>query len=82
MRTTLTLDDDVAVQLESLRKERDASLKELVNEGLRHWLHEMKMPPKPRKPVTLRVFDMGEPLIKNLDNIGEVLALIEGEDHK
>ncbi len=78
----MALDADVAVQLETLRKERDASLKELVNEGLRSWLHEMKKSPAPRRPVRLRVFDAGEPLIKNMDNIGEVLALIEGEDHK
>jgi hypothetical protein len=82
MRKTMTIDDDVAVQLDRLRKERDASLKELVNEGLRSWLHGMNAPPKPRKPVKLRVFDAGEPLIKNLDNIGEVLALIEGEDYR
>ena len=35
MRTTLTLDDDVAVQLERLRKARHANLKDLVNEALR-----------------------------------------------
>jgi hypothetical protein len=35
MRTTLTLDDDVAVQLERLRRARDANLKDLVNEALR-----------------------------------------------
>jgi hypothetical protein len=34
MRTTLTLDDDVAVQLERLRRARDANLKDLVNEAL------------------------------------------------
>ena len=33
MRTTLTLDDDVAAILERLRKSRDASLKDLVNEA-------------------------------------------------
>jgi Ribbon-helix-helix protein, copG family len=38
MRTTLTLDDDVAAALERLRKSRDASLKDLVNEALRRGL--------------------------------------------
>src|ERR1700731_4780854 len=41
MRTTLTLDDDVAVQLERLRRSRDANLKDLVNEALRLGLREM-----------------------------------------
>ena len=38
MRTTLTLDDDVAAILERLRKCRDATLKNLVNEALRRVL--------------------------------------------
>ncbi len=82
MRTTLTLDDDVTVQLERLRKDRDASLKEVVNDLLRQKLHELRTPPKPRKKFVTRAVDLGEPLIKNMDNIGEVLAMIEGEDYK
>jgi hypothetical protein len=35
MRTTLTLDDDVAVALERLRRAGDASLKDIVNDALR-----------------------------------------------
>jgi len=38
MRTTLTLDDDVAAALERLRRTRNASLKDLVNEALRRGL--------------------------------------------
>ena len=82
MRTTLTLEDDVAIGLERLRKERDASLKDVVNEALRLGLHEMRAKPKVRKRFETAVFDAGEPLIKNMDNIGEVLALIEGEGYK
>jgi hypothetical protein len=41
MRTTLTLDDDVAAALERLRKTCNASLKDLVNEALRRGLKEM-----------------------------------------
>ena len=35
MRTTLTLDKDVAAVIERLRKTRDASMKEIINEALR-----------------------------------------------
>jgi ribbon-helix-helix CopG family protein len=35
MRTTLTIDDDVAAQLERLRRERDVTLKDIINEALR-----------------------------------------------
>ena len=41
MRTTLTLDDDVAAMLERLRKAREQSRKELVNEALRQGLKQM-----------------------------------------
>jgi len=34
MRTTLTLDDDVAVALERLRRNRRMGLKQLINEGV------------------------------------------------
>src|SRR5262245_39488776 len=44
MRTTLTLDDDIAAILERLRKSRDASLKDLVNEALRRGLKDMTEP--------------------------------------
>jgi hypothetical protein len=81
MRTTLTLDDDVAVQLESLRRSRDANLKDLVNEALRLGLREMTAKPKKRKPFRTRTFDMGPPLI-NIDNVAEAIAYAEGEGYK
>jgi Ribbon-helix-helix protein, copG family len=81
MRTTLTLDDDVAVQLERLRRARDANLKELVNEALRRGLRDMTARPKGRRPFRTRAFHMGKPLIK-LDNVAEVLAHLEGEGFK
>ena len=81
MRTTLTLDDDVAVQLERLRRARNANLKDLVNEALRRGLRDMSAPPKKRAAVRTRVFHMGKPLI-NIDNIAEALAHLEGEGFK
>jgi SpoVK/Ycf46/Vps4 family AAA+-type ATPase len=51
MRTTLTLDDDVAVQLERLRRSREANLKDLVNEALRLGLREMIGKAKEAKAV-------------------------------
>jgi Arc/MetJ family transcription regulator len=38
MRTTLTIDDDVAAELQRLRRTRDASLRHVVNDALRIWL--------------------------------------------
>jgi hypothetical protein len=81
MRTTLTIDDDVAAQLERLRRARDASLKDLINEALRRGLKEMGARPKKSEPFRTRAFDMGPPLI-NIDNVAEAIAHAEGEGFK
>jgi Ribbon-helix-helix protein, copG family len=79
MRTTLTLDDDVAAMLEQLRRKRDASLKDLVNDALRRGLQDMAARPKPRSPFRTRSVDLGRVRIASIDNIAEVLAIGEGE---
>jgi hypothetical protein len=81
MRTTLTLDDDVAATLERLRKTRDASLKDLVNEALRRGLRDMGQT-KRRERLRTRSVALGRLRIAGLDNIGEALALAEGEAYK
>lgn len=82
MRTTLTIDDDVAAELERLRRMRNAKFKDLVNEALRRGLHDMAAPPKKRKRFRTRSFNVGGVLVNNIDNIGELLAEIEGEWHR
>ena len=82
MRTTLTLDDDVAAALERLRKNRDASLKQLVNEALRRGLEEMRSRPKRREPLQTRSVALGRVRVASIDDIGEALAIAEGETFK
>jgi hypothetical protein len=82
MRTTLTLDDDVAAILERLRKSRDASLKGLVNEALRRGLKDMTSRTKRRERLQTRSVALGRLRIASLDNIGEALAIAEGEAYK
>jgi hypothetical protein len=77
----LTIDDDVAVELERLQKSRDVSLKELVNDALRRGLRDMREPPKKRKPFRTRTYKMGMQLV-DIDNVAEALAYAEGEDFK
>ena len=79
MRTTLTLDDDVAALVERLRKERKLSLKEVVNEALRHGLRVMTAPPAQRAPFRTGTVSVGRSLVGSLDNTAEVLALAEGD---
>ena len=83
MRTTLTLEKDVAVALERLRKARKASLKAVVNEALRQGLARMAAPSAaPRKPFRTRTLSVGRCLMGNIDNVTEVLAVAEGERFK
>lgn len=82
MRTTLTLDDDVAVALERVREQRGASLKELVNEALRRGLQDMSSRPKRREPVRTRGVALGRLRIAGIDNIAEALSIAEGETSK
>jgi hypothetical protein len=82
MRTTLTIDDDVAVALERMRKNRDASLKEIVNDVLRRGLKDANAPQKPRRAFRTRSVDLGKSRLPDLDNVAEVLAIAEGEDFR
>ena len=80
MRTTLTLDDDVAVRLERLRR-NGRPLKEIVNEALRAGLDALERPPKQvRKSYTTPV-DLGE-LLMPIDDISEVLDVLDTEEWK
>jgi hypothetical protein len=79
MRTTLTIDDDVAAELDRLRRMRDVGLKEIVNDALRRGLREMAAAPKRKKPVRTQPLESGGLLVASLDNIAELLAEIEGE---
>jgi hypothetical protein len=82
MRTTLTLDDDVAALLKRLRKTREVGLKELINEGLWRGLSEMTGPVKRRKRLRTRAVSLGGLRIASIGNIGEALAVPEGENFK
>lgn len=82
MRTTLTLDDDVAAQLQAVRARGDRSFKQLVNDLLRAGLHNAEREQEtPRGPYT-RPVDLGRPLLPDVDDVSETLAIAEGEDHR
>jgi hypothetical protein len=81
MRTTLTLDDDGAAALERLRKSRNASLKDRINDALRRGLKDMSNPTKRRAHFRTRSVALGQLRIAGLD-IGEALAIAESEAYK
>jgi predicted transcriptional regulator len=82
MRTTLTLDDDVAAALERLRRARDAKLKDIVNEALRKGLSDLTTRPKQREPSQTQVVELGRMRLPSIDNVSESLAVAEGEAFK
>jgi metal-responsive CopG/Arc/MetJ family transcriptional regulator len=80
MRTTVTLEKDVAVRLKRLRKSRP--FKDLVNDALRAGLDHIESKPssKARRYVITAV--KGRPRRTNLDNIAEVIAEVEGDSFR
>lgn len=74
MRTTLTLDDDVAALLQRLSRERRRAFKHIVNDALRAGLAILAaQPPARRRRYRLKPVSLGRPRLPNLDNIAEVL---------
>jgi hypothetical protein len=82
VRTTLTFDPDVAAQIERLRSSEGRPFKQLVNDLLRAGLAVHAVPAERRGGPFTRVVSLGKPLLPDVDDISEVLALIEGEDHR
>lgn len=76
MRTTLTLEDDVAIKLRKLS--RDGRLKDVTNRALRLGLQALEQQDEDRPYRTRAV--QGQPRIRSLDNVAELLAEHETED--
>jgi plasmid stability protein len=80
MRTTLTLDDDVAAAIERRRREREHSLKQEVNDLLRAGLARVEEGElRPAQAPTFRVepFSTGGLLVP-IDDVSEALEVAEG----
>jgi hypothetical protein len=82
MRTTLTLEKDVAARLEQVARKRRQALKVVVNEALRAGLSTLESPKPPGRTFRTSGFDLGPSLIGSLDNVEEVLSRVEGEAHR
>ena len=82
MRTTLTLDDDVAAKLKSRARRTGRAFKDVVNEVLRRGLASAPAAPT-RAPFKVHARDLGRvgPGL-NMDNIGELLDQVEGPLHR
>jgi metal-responsive CopG/Arc/MetJ family transcriptional regulator len=72
MRTTITLEDDVAAAIDHRRREEDKGISEVVNELVRKGLTVKE----PREPFVQKTAHVGLKL--NVDNVAEVLTELEG----
>jgi hypothetical protein len=80
VRTTLTLDDDVAALLRKEVQRTGLSFKETVNRALRVGLAASRRPS--RKPFTVAARPLGLPAGMSYDNVAELLESIEGAAHR
>jgi predicted transcriptional regulator len=82
VRTTLTLDDDVAAHLDRLRKLAGRPYRELVNDALRAGLVALEKPATRQAGPYTEAVDLGRPRLPDLDDVSEALAILEGDGHR
>ena len=83
MRTTVTLDDDLAIRLERHRTQHGESFRQALNEAVRVGLAKLEEPVGAVPEVSgTRPLPVGRRLAGSFDNVGEVLAIAEGEDYR
>jgi hypothetical protein len=77
MRTTVTLADDVAAELQRLRRERSVGVSEALNELARAGMARKR---EPRKKFVQRTHSVGIKI--DVTNVAEALELAEGPDYR
>jgi len=83
VRTTLSLDDDVAAELRRLQHESKHPWKQVVNDALRAGVASMEAGERRRrKVVRTRSVRLGPPLVPDISNVHELLSLVEGDTRK
>jgi hypothetical protein len=80
MRTTLTLDPDIAAKAKKGAAKLHKPFKEIINAALRAGLDQVLSPPAAR-PYRTKPRPMGLRQGFNYDNISELVAAAEGENH-
>jgi Arc/MetJ family transcription regulator len=82
VRTTITLDEDVAAKLQAEARRSGKSFKETVNTALRRGLNP-KSTLAAKRTFVVRARDLGRVRAGlSLDNVAEVLERVEGPQHR
>jgi hypothetical protein len=80
VRTTLTLDDDVAAKLKSEVRRSGNSFKKVLNDLLRLALNARRLPERRPFEVAARPLHLRPGL--GYDNVGDILEQLEGPQHR
>lgn len=76
----ITIDDDIAVQLEDIRRSGKGSLKQIVNDLLRTGLKRANVQPKVHHTHRTKEVRLGRCLIDSIDDVSQALSIAEEED--
>lgn len=82
MRTTVALDDDVAVVIDEPRRSGRRALREVINEVLRIGLARVDRRDALGPPVRTRIVSLGACRLPDVDDVPDVLAIAEGEAYR
>jgi hypothetical protein len=77
VRTTVTLDEDVAARLKQTARERGVSFKVAINDAVRAGLNG---PARPAQPFRMKTFPMGVRPGINLDKALQLAGELEDEE--
>jgi hypothetical protein len=81
VRTTLTLDDDVASLLQKEIRRTGLPMKQAVNNLLRSGLQQAAAPPKP-KPFKIKTRALGLPKEWTSGSVSELIEMLEGPGYR
>jgi hypothetical protein len=80
VRTTLTLDEDVAKLLKKEARKSGEPFKQAVNRFLRLGLRAAKQPSQ--EPFVVKPWNLRPPPGLDFDNIGDLIEALEGPYHR
>lgn len=81
MRTTLTIDEDIAVRIQDLRRRHGYSLKQVINRLLREGLRSSRQPPD-AKPYRTKTHKLGLRPDFDAGGFNQLVDELEAEEHQ
>ncbi len=80
MRTTLTINEDVAIKLKSMVRKTGQPFKQIVNQALQYGLQQLEQPPK-AKPYRTKPHSFGLRPGLSYDKINDFLDQLDVEEY-